>query len=230
MSGNNIGSDALFLFLKVKSVTKRRERYSGFSCITLNSCVATKHGNLTLMMTLALQIAHWDGCLFLCAFVCLLSKYASVNISTNLYVISQPWLFSLAWCAGAHSVTTNAPHLLKILHKPIFLMVRDGSLIRAHAADLESRFSYTVKNVCFLIQTPHEYNLMWILTDIVSAIFITAVFIFHWWARIMHLHHTQGWGAFFSTGFLFLWKVARTRIAVLVRQQASAWERAVQQV
>ncbi|KAK2848265.1 hypothetical protein Q7C36_009947 [Tachysurus vachellii] len=80
-----------------------------------------------------------------------ISKYASVNISTNLYVISQPWLFSLAWCAGAHSVTTNAPHLLKILHKPIFLM------------------------------TPHEYSLMWILTDVVSAILITAVFIFHWW-------------------------------------------------
>lgn len=63
------------------------------------------------------------------SFVSLLSKYASVNISTNLYVISQPWLFSLAWCAGAHSVTTNAPHLLKILHKPIFLMVRDAALM-----------------------------------------------------------------------------------------------------
>ncbi|TTI30671.1 Glycerophosphodiester phosphodiesterase domain-containing protein 5 [Bagarius yarrelli] len=78
-------------------------------------------------------------------------KYASVNISTNLYVISQPWLFSLAWCAGAHSVTTNAPHLLKILHKPVFLM------------------------------TPQEYSLMWSLTDVVSAILITVVFIFHWW-------------------------------------------------
>ncbi|XP_076846910.1 glycerophosphodiester phosphodiesterase domain-containing protein 5 isoform X2 [Brachyhypopomus gauderio] len=79
------------------------------------------------------------------------SKYASVNISTNLYVISQPWLFSLAWCAGAQSVTTNALHLLRTLRKPIFLM------------------------------SPHEYSVMWILTDIVSAIFITAVFIFHWW-------------------------------------------------
>ncbi|XP_046720663.1 glycerophosphodiester phosphodiesterase domain-containing protein 5 isoform X2 [Silurus meridionalis] len=81
----------------------------------------------------------------------LISKYASVNISTNLYVISQPWLYSLAWCAGVHSVTTNAPQLLKILNKPIFLM------------------------------TPQEYSLMWILTDIVSAVLITAVFIFHWW-------------------------------------------------
>uniref|UniRef100_A0A672RVV7 GP-PDE domain-containing protein n=1 Tax=Sinocyclocheilus grahami TaxID=75366 RepID=A0A672RVV7_SINGR len=66
-------------------------------------------------------------------------KYASVNISTNLYVISQPWLYSLAWCAGVHSVTTNAPHKLKTLQRPLFLM------------------------------TPDEYSLMWILTDIVST-------------------------------------------------------------
>uniref|UniRef100_A0A4W4HLH4 GP-PDE domain-containing protein n=1 Tax=Electrophorus electricus TaxID=8005 RepID=A0A4W4HLH4_ELEEL len=91
-------------------------------------------------------------------------KYASVNISTNLYVISQPWLFSLAWCAGAQSVTTNALHLLKSLHKPIFLM------------------------------TPHEYSVMWILTDIVSAILIAAVFIFHWQA------HENGLYSKFRTG------------------------------
>ncbi|TRY99161.1 hypothetical protein DNTS_033987 [Danionella cerebrum] len=78
-------------------------------------------------------------------------KYASVNISTNLYVISQPWLYSLAWCAGVHSVTSNALHILKNLQRPVFLM------------------------------TPDEYNLMWILTNIFSALLVTAVFIFHWW-------------------------------------------------
>lgn len=80
-----------------------------------------------------------------------ISKYSSLNISTNLYVVSQPWLYSLAWCAGAQSVTTNALHLLKNLHKPIFLM------------------------------SPQEYSMMWILTDITSAVLIVAVFIFHWW-------------------------------------------------
>uniref|UniRef100_A0A672PQJ2 Glycerophosphodiester phosphodiesterase domain containing 4a n=1 Tax=Sinocyclocheilus grahami TaxID=75366 RepID=A0A672PQJ2_SINGR len=78
-------------------------------------------------------------------------KYSSVNISTNLYVVSQPWLYSLAWCSGVHSVTTNALHILKKLQRPMFLM------------------------------TPDEYSLMWILTDILSAFLITAVFIFHWW-------------------------------------------------
>lgn len=62
--------------------------------------------------------------------VCLLgphSNYAAANISTNLYVVSQPWLYSLAWCAGAHSVTTNAPQVLRDLLHPLFLMVRNIS-------------------------------------------------------------------------------------------------------
>uniref|UniRef100_H3CGQ2 Glycerophosphodiester phosphodiesterase domain containing 4a n=1 Tax=Tetraodon nigroviridis TaxID=99883 RepID=H3CGQ2_TETNG len=78
-------------------------------------------------------------------------KYQSENISTNLYVISQPWLYTLAWCAGAQSVTTNSVHILSNISKPLFLM------------------------------TPHEYSLMWILTDVVSAFLILMVFIFHWW-------------------------------------------------
>ncbi|CAB1352308.1 unnamed protein product [Coregonus sp. 'balchen'] len=81
----------------------------------------------------------------------MISEYAAANISTNLYVISQPWLYSLAWCAGAQSVTTNAPQLLNKLTRPLFLM------------------------------TPDEYNLMWVLTDVVSFILILIIFIFHWW-------------------------------------------------
>uniref|UniRef100_A0A3B3VY17 Glycerophosphodiester phosphodiesterase domain containing 4 n=1 Tax=Poecilia latipinna TaxID=48699 RepID=A0A3B3VY17_9TELE len=77
-------------------------------------------------------------------------KYQSVNISTNLYVISQPWLYTLAWCAGAQSVTTNSIHILSSINKPLFLM------------------------------TPEEYSLMWILTDLVSAFLIFAIFTFHW--------------------------------------------------
>uniref|UniRef100_A0A1A8H951 Glycerophosphodiester phosphodiesterase domain containing 4 n=1 Tax=Nothobranchius korthausae TaxID=1143690 RepID=A0A1A8H951_9TELE len=78
-------------------------------------------------------------------------KYESVNISTNLYVINRPWLYSLAWCAGAQSVTTNSIHILSKINKPVILM------------------------------TPDEYNLMWIITDLVSAFLISAIFMFHWW-------------------------------------------------
>ncbi|KAA8586589.1 hypothetical protein FQN60_000425 [Etheostoma spectabile] len=59
-------------------------------------------------------------------------ELAAVNITTNLYVISQPWLFSLAWCTGVQS-------------------------------------------------SPDKYNLMWILTDLMSLVLITIIFIFHWW-------------------------------------------------
>ncbi|XP_075448760.1 glycerophosphodiester phosphodiesterase domain-containing protein 4 isoform X3 [Ascaphus truei] len=77
--------------------------------------------------------------------------YAAANITTNLYVVSEPWLFSLAWCSGAHSVTTNSVLLLKTVDKPMFLM------------------------------TPGEYSLMWILTDITSALLIALIFLLHWW-------------------------------------------------
>ncbi|CAK6979859.1 LOW QUALITY PROTEIN: glycerophosphodiester phosphodiesterase domain-containing protein 5 [Scomber scombrus] len=80
-----------------------------------------------------------------------ISKYRSVNISTNLYVINQPWLYTLAWCCGAQSVTTNSIHILSNIDQPLFLM------------------------------SPEEYTLMWILTDVVSAFLIIAIFIFHWW-------------------------------------------------
>uniref|UniRef100_A0A4W5RLY9 Glycerophosphodiester phosphodiesterase domain containing 4 n=1 Tax=Hucho hucho TaxID=62062 RepID=A0A4W5RLY9_9TELE len=76
---------------------------------------------------------------------------AAANISTNLYVISQSWLYSLAWCTGAQSVTTNALQFLNNLSRPLFLM------------------------------TPREYNLMWVLTDVVSFTIIFIIFVFHWW-------------------------------------------------
>ncbi|NWV20376.1 GDPD5 protein, partial [Origma solitaria] len=73
-------------------------------------------------------------------------KYAEANITTNFYVVNEPWLYSLAWCSGAHSVTTNAVHLLKELNQPLFLM------------------------------TPKQYNIMWILTDLTSAFLISLIF------------------------------------------------------
>ncbi|CAB1316641.1 unnamed protein product [Coregonus sp. 'balchen'] len=81
----------------------------------------------------------------------MISEYAAANISINLYVISQSWLYSLAWCSAAQSVTTNALQLLNNLSRPLFLM------------------------------TPDEYNLMWVLTDVVSFTLIFIIFIFHWW-------------------------------------------------
>ncbi|XP_026226967.1 glycerophosphodiester phosphodiesterase domain-containing protein 5-like isoform X2 [Anabas testudineus] len=117
----------------------------------------------------------------------LISDYAAVNITTNLYVISQPWLYSLAWCNGVHSVTTNAPQLLSTMSSPLFLM------------------------------SPDEYNLMWILTDLLSLVLILIIFIFHWWRERglafcsgSKITPDNGTYSNFKTGLSDIWSVSST--------------------
>ncbi|KAL7983049.1 hypothetical protein Chor_010391 [Crotalus horridus] len=50
-------------------------------------------------------------------------EYAKANITTNLWVVSEPWLYSLAWCYGAESVTTDAVHVLGNVSQPFFFLV-----------------------------------------------------------------------------------------------------------
>ncbi|XP_026136303.1 glycerophosphoinositol inositolphosphodiesterase GDPD2 [Carassius auratus] len=47
-----------------------------------------------------------------------ISELREKNVSVNLWVVNEPWLFSLLWCSGASSVTTNACHILKNMSKP----------------------------------------------------------------------------------------------------------------
>lgn len=47
----------------------------------------------------------------------------SSNISVNMYVVDAPWLFSLYWCAGVHSVTSNQIQHLAQIQKPVWQMV-----------------------------------------------------------------------------------------------------------
>ncbi|KAL7979594.1 hypothetical protein Chor_004752 [Crotalus horridus] len=51
-----------------------------------------------------------------------ISEYHRNNISVNLYVINAPWLFSLLWCAGTSSVTTNACQVLQKMQRPTWLL------------------------------------------------------------------------------------------------------------
>ncbi|XP_026183530.1 glycerophosphodiester phosphodiesterase domain-containing protein 5-like isoform X2 [Mastacembelus armatus] len=114
----------------------------------------------------------------------LISERAAVNITTNLYVISQPWLYSLAWCTGVHSVTTNAPQLLSTMSSPLFLM------------------------------SPDEFNLMWILTDLLSLMLILIIFVFHWWRKqrlVFHLENitlNDGTYSQFKTGRSDIWSIS----------------------
>lgn len=47
-----------------------------------------------------------------------ISELREKNVSVNLWVVNERWLFSLLWCSGASSVTTNACHILKNMSKP----------------------------------------------------------------------------------------------------------------
>ncbi|KFQ45796.1 Glycerophosphoinositol inositolphosphodiesterase GDPD2, partial [Nestor notabilis] len=49
-------------------------------------------------------------------------QYHHDNVSVNLYVVNQPWLFSVLWCSGVSSVTTNACQVLKEMKRPIWLL------------------------------------------------------------------------------------------------------------
>ncbi|XP_068918548.1 glycerophosphoinositol inositolphosphodiesterase GDPD2 isoform X3 [Petaurus breviceps papuanus] len=69
------------------------------------------------------------------------------NISVNLFVVNKPWLFSLLWCAGAASVTTNACQLLQQLPHPLWLI------------------------------PPQAYLMIWIVSDCVSALLLLWIFL-----------------------------------------------------
>lgn len=44
----------------------------------------------------------------------------------NLYTVNAPWLFSLLWCAGVPSVTSDNSHALSQVPSPLWIMVSWG--------------------------------------------------------------------------------------------------------
>lgn len=77
--------------------------------------------------------------------------YSSQNLTLNTYTVNEPWLFSVLWCAGVESVTSDASHILSKVPFPIWLL------------------------------PPDEYSLIWITTDIISFTVIIGVFVLQKW-------------------------------------------------
>ncbi|CAK6450460.1 unnamed protein product [Pipistrellus nathusii] len=71
------------------------------------------------------------------------------NVSVNLFVVNKPWLFSILWCAGVDSVTTNDCQLLQQMRDPVWLI------------------------------PPKTYLLIWLFIDSVSALLILWLFLLH---------------------------------------------------
>lgn len=55
--------------------------------------------------------------------VCVSRQFSGSNVSVNVYPVNEPWLYSLMWCSGVHSVSSDAPHILKKVPNPIWIMV-----------------------------------------------------------------------------------------------------------
>ncbi|MEQ2255336.1 hypothetical protein ILYODFUR_012886 [Ilyodon furcidens] len=77
-------------------------------------------------------------------------KLQEDNIKVNLYVVNERWLFSLLWCAGASSVTTNSCQVLNKMRNPDWTMA------------------------------PSVYRMIWILVDVGSILTMIGLFVYQW--------------------------------------------------
>ncbi|KAG8539589.1 hypothetical protein GDO81_020694, partial [Engystomops pustulosus] len=48
------------------------------------------------------------------------------NLTLNTYTVNEPWLFSVLWCAGVESVTSDSSHILSKVPFPSWLLVRSS--------------------------------------------------------------------------------------------------------
>ncbi|XP_047449494.1 glycerophosphodiester phosphodiesterase domain-containing protein 5 isoform X2 [Mugil cephalus] len=74
-------------------------------------------------------------------------NFSEHNINLTLYTVNEPWLYSVLWCSGVSSVSSEAPHILKKVPYPIWLM------------------------------RPNEYCLMWVSADLLSFVVVIGVFV-----------------------------------------------------
>uniref|UniRef100_A0A673LBU2 Glycerophosphodiester phosphodiesterase domain-containing protein 5-like n=1 Tax=Sinocyclocheilus rhinocerous TaxID=307959 RepID=A0A673LBU2_9TELE len=75
-------------------------------------------------------------------------QFSGSNVSINVYPVNEPWLYSLMWCSGVQSVSSDAPHILKKVPNPVWIMSAD------------------------------EYGLIWITSDLISVAIVIGIFIF----------------------------------------------------
>ncbi|XP_026874390.2 glycerophosphoinositol inositolphosphodiesterase GDPD2 isoform X2 [Electrophorus electricus] len=98
-----------------------------------------------------------------------ISDLRSRNVKVNLWVVNEPWLFSLLWCSGVSSVTTNSCHILKDMSQP------DWHL------------------------TPHVYKIIWITADLVSLLLMFIFFLLQRCRCNRHTKGKNKQGAAFSS-------------------------------
>ncbi|XP_026047086.1 glycerophosphodiester phosphodiesterase domain-containing protein 5 isoform X2 [Maylandia zebra] len=75
-------------------------------------------------------------------------NFSEAHINLTLYTVNEPWLYSVLWCSGVSSVSSEAPHVLLKVPYPIWLM------------------------------RPNVYCLAWVSADLISFAVVIGIFIF----------------------------------------------------
>uniref|UniRef100_A0A665V3N0 Glycerophosphodiester phosphodiesterase domain containing 5b n=1 Tax=Echeneis naucrates TaxID=173247 RepID=A0A665V3N0_ECHNA len=70
------------------------------------------------------------------------------HVNVTLYTVNEPWLYSVLWCSGVSSVSSEAPHILRKVPYPIWLMRPNGYCLIWVSADLIS-FVVVIGIFCF---------------------------------------------------------------------------------
>ncbi|CAG2232340.1 unnamed protein product [Mytilus edulis] len=76
-----------------------------------------------------------------------IKEFQKYNITTNVFQVSAVWLYSLYWCMGLSSVTSDKCHVLERLKEPIWHL------------------------------PPRNYLILWIAVDVLSALAVITIFI-----------------------------------------------------
>lgn len=78
-----------------------------------------------------------------------IQEYLANNVSVTVYPVNEAWLYSTLWCSGVPSVSSDAPHVLRKVPYPIWLMSQNAYYFIWIASDL---FSLAVVVVIFAFQ------------------------------------------------------------------------------
>ncbi|XP_033955226.1 glycerophosphodiester phosphodiesterase domain-containing protein 5 isoform X2 [Pseudochaenichthys georgianus] len=77
-----------------------------------------------------------------------IQEYLAHNVSVTVSAVNTPWLYSVLWCSGVSSVSSDAPQVLRKVPYPIWLMSRSA------------------------------YRFIWLSSDLVSVALVIGIFCF----------------------------------------------------
>ncbi|KAM9846928.1 glycerophosphodiester phosphodiesterase domain-containing protein 5 [Aulostomus maculatus] len=78
-----------------------------------------------------------------------IQEYLANNMTVTVYPVNEPWLYSVLWCSGVPSVSSDAPQILRKVPYPIWLMSQKA------------------------------FDFVWITSDLVSFAIVVGIFCFH---------------------------------------------------